>query len=162
MEARNDQHTARKAWSDQIVECCSKKIQFTREKGRIHRMNFTPPICTPHILKVVQYVFLQVEVAECGYQRKQQRLVGNLLGWKVLERYFVFCYWQKKKFQHSRGPCCSKDSTWLLSTKKPSKFEKTKEVKRDESGKSLRCWDTDYEELSQLNISSCAVQNCFS
>ena len=39
-----------------------------------------------------------------------------------------------------------------------SSFEKTKEVKRGKSGKLLRNWDTELNEVSQLNISSHAVK----
>ena len=53
-------------------------------------------------------------------------------------------------------------STWLLPTKSTVKqqrsFEKTEDLKRGVSEKLLKTWETEYTEVSQLNISSYTVQ----
>ena len=56
-------------------------------------------------------------------------------------------------------------STCFLSTKRAVNFrrsvEKTKEVNRGEYAKLMKNCDTKFNEVSQLNISSDVVQNCF-
>ena len=76
LEAPSDQNRTRKAWSDHIAYSCLKKRHLICERKRLPVEFFTLPVCTPLILKVAQYVFLPVKVAEPRHSIEATEITG--------------------------------------------------------------------------------------
>ena len=66
LEARSDQHSLIKAWSNNIVDCCLNKVDQTREKNPSLYKTFIGNRLAPLKLEKVQYLFSTVKVAASG------------------------------------------------------------------------------------------------
>ena len=76
LEARNDQHTATKAWSEYIVNCNLIELDSTCDRKPLPYIDIKIDQLEPHNLKVVQYVFLLFKVAESGQQIETTKVIG--------------------------------------------------------------------------------------
>ena len=101
LQARDDQYTLGKAWSDHIAYCYSKKLDWASEKESVPNTDINPT--NLHHVTGKEY-------NKCSYRSKKQNpdtqwklhnLESELLGWKLLEGYFVICNLKENKFKLS-------------------------------------------------------------
>ena len=145
-----------------MVDWDLKKLDLTCDREPLPFIVINSTGLNHIFLKVVQKVFLPLKIEEFVHSMEETKMNGWITRAKTAWRVLCNLLLARKYFPALRRGRWLFKSIWQLSTESACKFqrsfEKTKEVKRGRSGKLLRNWDTEKNELSQLNISSYAVK----